>query len=64
MGSGTGRFSALVYVKMFLPGAICEVSIISSRQSGTECLYDKNCPALAGIPVCRDEKRPGKILSI
>ena len=42
-------------------GTICKVSIISSRQSGTECLYDKNCPVLAGIPVertriplCRD----------
>ena len=21
----------------------------SSRQSGTECLYDKNCPGLAGM---------------
>ena len=42
-------------------GTICKASIISSRQSGTECLYDKNFPALAGIPVertgiplCRD----------
>ena len=38
---------------MFLPGTIspgttCKVSIISSRQSGTERLYDKNCPAFAG----------------
>ena len=30
-----------------------QASIISSRQSGTECLHDKNCPALAGIPVER-----------
>ena len=66
MFAGTGRFSSRVYMKMFLPGTIspgtiCKVNIISSRQSGTECLYDKNCPALAGIPVertgiplCRD----------
>ena len=65
MFAGTGRFALQVYVRMFLPrtispGTICKVSIISSRQSGTECLYDKNCPALPG----RDEKRPGKILSI
>ena len=32
----------------------CKLSIISSRQSGMECFYDKNCqPALAGIPVER-----------
>ena len=65
----TGRFSSRVYMRMFLPGTIspgtiCKVSIISSQQSGTECLYDKNCPALAGLPPGRDEKRPGKILSI
>ena len=30
-------------------GTICKVRIISSWQSGTECLHDKNCPAL-----CRD----------
>ena len=58
MFAGTGRFSFLVYMRMFLPGTIspgtiCKASIISSRQSGTECLYDKNCPALAGIPVER-----------
>ena len=28
-----------------------QTHIILSRQSGTECLYDKNCPALARIPV-------------
>ena len=66
MFAGTGRFSSRVYMRMFLPGTIspgtiCKVSIISSQQSGTERLYDKNCPALAGIPVertgiplCRD----------
>ena len=66
MFTGTGRFSSRVYMRMFLPGTIspktiCKVSIISSRQSGTECLYDKNCPAFPGIPVertgiplCRD----------
>ena len=53
MGGGTGRFLSRVYMRMFLPGTIlpgtiCKVSIISSRLSGTECLYDKNCPALAG----------------
>ena len=31
-------------------GTICKVRIISFRQSGMECLYDKNCPAFAGIP--------------
>ena len=56
MFAGTGRFSSRVYIRMFLPGmippgTICKVSIISSRRSGTECLYDKNCPALAAIPV-------------
>ena len=47
MRGGTGRFPSRVYMRMFLPG--------------TERLYDKNCPALAGIPVertgiplCRD----------
>ena len=30
-----------------------KVSIISSRQSGTGCLDDKNCPASAAIPVER-----------
>ena len=66
MFAGTGRFSSRVYMRMFLPGTIsprtiCKASIISSRQSGTEYLYDKNCSALAGIPVertgiplCRD----------
>ena len=58
MFAGTGRFSSRVYMKMFLPGTIspgtiCKVNIISSRQSGTECLYNKNCPALAGISVER-----------
>ena len=56
MFAGTGRFR--VYMRMFLPktispGGIREVSIILSRQSGMECLYDKYCPALAGIPVER-----------
>ena len=80
MFAGMGRLiPSRVYMRMFLPGTIspgtiCKVSIISSRRSGTECLYDKNCPALVGIPVertvipCtllgRDEKHPGKILSI
>ena len=55
---GTGRFSSRAYMRIFLPGTIslgtiCKVSIISSWQSGTECLYDKNCPTLAGIPVER-----------
>ena len=43
------------------PGTICKVNIILSRQSGMECLYDKNFPALVGIPfertgipLCRD----------
>ena len=65
-GRRDGTFLSRVYKRMFLPwtispGTICKVSIISSRRSGTECLYDKNCPALAGIPVertgiplCRD----------
>ena len=78
MFADTGRFSSRVYMRMFLsemisPGTICKVSIISSRQSGTECLYDKNCPALAEIPVERnldpalpgwDEKHPSKIISM
>ena len=78
MFAGTGRFSSRVYMRMFLPGAIspgtiCKVSIISSRQSGTECLYDKNCPALAGIlverigiPLGRDGTKnvPANIFSI
>ena len=38
---------------MISPGTICKVSIISSKQRGTECLHDKNCPAFAGIPVER-----------
>ena len=47
MGGGTGHFSFQVYMRMFLPrpilpGTICKVSIISSQQSGTECLYDTN----------------------
>ena len=56
-----GSFSSRLYMRMFLPGTICKVSKISSRQSGTECLYNKNCPALAGntvkrtgIPLYRD----------
>ena len=57
-GRRDGTFSSRVYMRMFLPGTIspgtiCKVSIISSRQSGTECLYDKNCPALAGTSVER-----------
>ena len=61
----TGCLSSQVYMRIFLPGTIspgtiCKVSIISSRQSGAECLCDKNCPAL---PV-RNEECPGKILSI
>ena len=78
MFAGTGRFSSRVYMKMFLPGTIspgtiCKVSIISSRQIGTECLYDKNCPALVeipvertGIPLGRDGTKnvPANILSI
>ena len=35
MFAGTGRFSFQVYMRMFLPGTICKVSIISSRQSST-----------------------------
>ena len=58
MFAGTGRFSSRVYMRMFLPGTIsprtiCKVSIISSRQSETECLYDKKCSSLAGILVER-----------
>ena len=55
------RDGDVFYPGMISPGTICKVSIISSRQSETECLYDKNCLALAGIPVertgiplCRD----------
>ena len=64
MFAGTGRFSFRVHIRMFLPrtispGTICKVSIVSSRQSGTECLYDKNCPILAGIPLCRDGTKNG-----
>ena len=61
--AGKQRFSFRVYTRMFLPGTICKLSIISSRQSGTDCLHDKNCPAFAvipvertGIPLCRDGK--------
>ena len=64
LGGGTGRFSSRVYMRMFLPWTICKVRIISSRQSGTECLYDKHVyiiPLYLGFP---DEKRPRKILSI
>ena len=58
MFTGTGRFSLRVYMRMFLPGTISpgtifKLSIITSLQSGMECSYDKNCPALAGIPVER-----------
>ena len=60
----TGRFSSRVYMRIFLPrtislGTICKVSIISSRESGTKCLCDKNCPALAGliVPLFRDETK-------
>ena len=54
MFAGTGRFSSRVYMRMFLPGTIspvtiCKVSIISSLQSGTECLYDK-CPSRLSEP--------------
>ena len=60
--AGTGRFSSRVYMRMFLPGTIsprtiCKVSIISSRQSGTECLYNKNCPSLAGIRSSKPRSR-------
>ena len=46
-----------------------QASIISSRQSGTECLHDKNCPRFSRDPSWanrdpalpgRNEKRPGK----
>ena len=58
MFAGMERFLPWVYMRIFLPGPISpgtiyKVRIVSSRQSGTECLYDKNCPALAGIPVER-----------
>ena len=58
MFTGTGRFSLRVYMRMLLtgkisPGTIFKLSIITSLQSGMECSYDKNCPALAGIPVER-----------
>ena len=58
MFAGTGRCSSRVYMRIFLPrtislGTICKVSIISSGESGTKCLCDKNCPALAGISVER-----------
>ena len=64
MFARTGRFSSRVHIRMFLPGTIspgtiCKVNIISFRKSGTECLYDKNCPALAGIPLCRDGTKNG-----
>ena len=75
---GRGRFLSRVYMRIFLPGAIspgsiCTVSIILSRQSGTECLHDENCPAFAGIKVertgnslCRDGTKnvAANILSI
>ena len=48
-GLKTVYMGGSLHLRMFLPGTICKVSI-SSWQSGTECLYDKNCPALAGIP--------------
>ena len=66
MFAETGRFSSLVYMRMFSSrddftrDLICKVSIESSSQSWTECLCDKNCPALPG----RDEKRPCQIISI
>ena len=72
MFAGTGHFSIHPGFTWdcsgtISPRTICKVSIISSRQSGTECLHDKNCPAFSGIPVertgtpfCRDKKRPGK----
>ena len=49
---GRTGFSSWVYIRMFLigtisRGTICKLSIISSRRRGTECLYDKNYPALA-----------------
>ena len=55
MGGGTGCSPGrdAFHPGLFLPATICKVNIISSRQSGTECLYNKNCPALAGISVER-----------
>ena len=68
MFAGTGRDGTGREGTFFIPGlhenvsirddftrrTLCKLSIISPRQSGTECLHDKNCPALAGISVCQD----------
>ena len=63
-----GRFSSQVYMRMFLTGSISKLGIISyTRHSGTECLYDKNCPVLRRSQLRepgRDEKRPGRNRSI
>ena len=66
MFAGTGRFSSRVYMRMFLPGTIspgtiCKVSIISSRQSGTICLYDKNSFHINGTGQIRDIYMHGEI---
>ena len=49
--SGTGCFFFHVNRPGPFHGTICKLSIISSRQSGTECLYEKNCLVLAGTGV-------------
>ena len=68
--AGTGRLPGQDVCRdgtFFIPGStLCKVSIISSWQSGMECLHDKNCPAFAGIPVegTGTKNVPANILSI
>ena len=38
MFAGPGHFSYWIYMRMFLTGTICKLSIISSQQSGMEYL--------------------------
>ena len=59
MGKKNNFISSRGYIRMFLPGTIspgtislgtiCELSIISSQHSGTECLYDKALLKLSGF---------------
>ena len=59
MEGGTGRLPGTsLHENVSIPGmitsgTICKVSMISSKQRGTECLHDKNCLTFAGIPVER-----------
>ena len=58
--AGTGRFLSRVYPVSTWDDFTQEnlqSQHFSFRQNGTECLYDKNYPALAGIPLCRTGRK-------